>query len=192
MRRTSRLVLALAGALALCALLVATAAARPAAQTAPGDLIDPRTYEPKSKLFLVLHATGVQRYLCQPDGTWLFSDPVATLYKENGKRKPVGSHFLDFATGRPVWRFQDGSSVEAARKASVPAAPGDIPLLLLEAVATAEDGDGDKLARTTWVQRLSTSGGVAPAGACVPGAVAAVPYSSDHLFWRAKGSGSDD
>ena len=185
--RFTHLALVLAGVLVLSALLAGTAFGRPAPQTAPGDPLDPRTYAPSSKLFLVVHAEGVQKYTCQTNGAWLFTDPEAILAKTTGASKAIGSHFLDFATGRPVWELKDGSSVEAARRASAPAGTENIPSLLLEAVATSAGSDGDRLAATTWVQRLSTSGGVAPIGACTPGEQAAVPYSSDYLFWRAAG-----
>jgi hypothetical protein len=183
-RRPAGFLAACAAVLALCALLAASASAAPAPVTAPGDPLDPRTYDPESRLFLVAHATGVQKYACQADGTWLFTDPEATLFKTTGASKPIGSHFLNFATGRPVWRFQDGSSVEAARTVGVPGGAGNIPLLLLQAVVTTAGADGDRLTRTGWVQRLATSGGVAPTGACTPGDTTAVPYESDYLFWR--------
>ena len=159
------------------------ASARPTPQTAAGDLLDPRTYAPDSRLYLVLHASGVQKYTCQASGTWLFTDPEATLYKPTGAPKPVGTHFLNFATGRPVWRFKGGSSVEAARTQSAPGGAGDIAWLLLQAVATSPG----RLGQTTWIQRLNTTGGVAPAGTCTPGATIAVPYSADYLFWRNAG-----
>ena len=161
-----------------------------AASAEPGDPLDPRTYAPESKPFLTLYASGVQRYACQANGTWLFTDPVAELY-EPARSKAVGSHYLNFATGRPVWEYKDGSTVEAARRASAPAGPGNIAALLLEAVTTTAGDDGDRFAKTTWVQRLNTSGGVAPAGACAPGAVIAVPYTTDYVFWTAKGGGED-
>ena len=82
--------------------------------------------------------------------------------------------------------------VEAARKASAPAGAGNIPALLLEAVATTAGAEGDRLAKTTWVQRLNTSGGVAPAGTCAPGATVAVPYTTDYVFWKAKGGQDAD
>jgi hypothetical protein len=150
----------------------------------PGDALDPRTYDPDSTLFLVAHATGVQKYMCQPNGTWLFTDPEATLAKTTGAPRQIGTHFLNFATGRPVWQLEDGSSVEAARTASAAAGPGNIASLLLQAVDTAAGPDGEKLAGTTWVQRLNTSGGVAPAGTCTPGDTTAVPYTTDYFFWR--------
>jgi hypothetical protein len=160
-------------------------AAAASAQTAPGDSLDPRTYAPDSRIFLTAHATGVQKYTCQANGTWLFTDPEATLYKTNGTAKPIGTHFLNFATGRPVWQLDDGSSVEAARKVAEPGGAGNIPWLLLQAAVTTSGPDGDRLTGTTWVQRLNTSGGVAPSGACAPGDHAAVSYTADYSFWRA-------
>jgi Protein of unknown function (DUF3455) len=169
------LVLALAGLVATSA-----AAAKPEPQTAPGDALDPRTYAPESTPFLAVYAIGVQKYSCQPSGAWLFTDPEATLYDAKHE-KPVGTHFLNFATGRPVWQFKDGSSVEAARKVSASGGAGNIAWLLLEGVATS----GDRLGSSTWVQRLNTSGGVAPSGTCTPGDTIAVPYTTDYVFWRA-------
>jgi hypothetical protein len=171
-------------ALVLALLAVASAAAAPAPQTSPGDPLDPRTYEPDSKLAFDVYAVGVQKYACQPNGTWLFTDPEAVLYDSKQEGKPVGTHFLNFATGRPVWQFKDDSSVEAARKASVSGGAGNIAWLLLQAVDTASGAGGDRLTSTTWVQRLNTSGGVAPSGACTPGDTIAVPYTTDYFFWK--------
>jgi hypothetical protein len=188
--RTNRLILACMGVLAaLCVQVAASAQAAPilGLQTQPGDVLDPRTYAPESRPFLTVSASGVQKYACQANGTWLFTDPVANLYVE----KAIGTHYLNFATGRPVWKLKDGSSVEAARKASAPAGAGNIAALLLEAKVTTTGSDGDRLAKTTWVQRLNTSGGVAPDSACTPGATLAVPYSTDYVFWAAKGTSDD-
>jgi Protein of unknown function (DUF3455) len=121
---------------------------------------------------------------------WLFTDPEATLYKTTGVSRPIGTHFLNFATGRPVWQLKDDSSVEAARTVTVSGGTGNIAWLLLQAVVTTAGSDGDRLTSTTWVQRLNTSGGVAPAETCVPGDRIAVPYSADYFFWRA--AGGDD
>jgi Protein of unknown function (DUF3455) len=182
----TRFILACTLVLAL-GVAVSAAGAAPASQTAPGDALDPRTYEPESKLFLVAYAVGVQKYTCQPNGTWLFTDPVATLYDAKIDGKPVGTHFLNFGTGRPVWQLKDGSSVEAARHATVSGGAGNIAWLLLKGVATSSGVDGDRFAGTIWVQRLNTSGGVAPAGACTPGATIAMPYTTDYFFWKGTG-----
>jgi hypothetical protein len=187
-KRRLRFLAAAVGLLAMSGVLVAAALAKPA-PTSPGDPLDPRTYEPKSKVLLELHATGVQKYTCQANGTWLFTDPEATLYKANGAPKAEATHFLNFATGRPVWRYKDGSTVEAARKASASAGTANIAWLLLEAVVNSEDG---KFAQAAWVQRLNTSGGVAPPVPCAPGAHQAVPYTADYVFWKAHGIADDD
>ena len=179
--RLARVLIASAALLALSSVAAAVAIAGPAPQTAPGDPIDPRTYAPNSKLFLVTHAVGVQKYTCQPNGTWLFTDPEAVLYAPSGN--PIGTHFLNFATGRPVWQAKDGSMIEAARKASASGGAGNIAWLLLEGV-TAPGPDGGRLTDATWVQRLNTSGGTAPAGTCTPGDTTAVPYTTDYHFWK--------
>lgn len=179
-RRLARVAVACATVLAATAAIVATASAAPAPQTAEGDLLDPRTYSPDSRLYLVLHATGVQKYTCQANGTWLFTDPEAELFKTTGAPNQLGTHFLNFATGRPVWQLKGGTSVEAARTQSASGGAGNIALLLLQAVDTSPG----RLGHTTWIQRLNTTGGVAPAGTCTPGATAAVPYTADYFFWR--------
>jgi Protein of unknown function (DUF3455) len=65
-----------------------------------------------------------------------------------------------------------------------------IPWLLLSAASTTVGEDGDRLAKTTYIQRLETSGGVAPAPAsCTAthaGAIAEIPYSADYYFWQRK------
>src|SRR5215208_226560 len=104
---TTRLIAACALVLALLA--VASAAAAPTPQTAPGEQLDPRTYDPESKPSLAVYGVGVQKYACQPNGTWLFTDPEAVLYDSKQAGKQVGTHFLNFDTGRPVWQFKDGS-----------------------------------------------------------------------------------
>jgi hypothetical protein len=112
---------------------------------------------------------------------------VATLYKTTGTSKPIGTHFRNPVTLRPVWQLKDGSSVEATAIVTVAAGAGNIPWLLLRAVAWTAGADGDRLTSTTYIQRLNTSGGVAPAVPCAPGATSAVPYTADYFFWRAQG-----
>jgi hypothetical protein len=50
--------------------------------------------------------------------------------------------------------------------------------------------DGDQLVHTSFIQRLATSGGIAPPAtqctAAVTGTRAEVPYTADHYFWRAE------
>ena len=69
-------------------------------------------------------------------------------------------------------------------------APGAIPWLLLQVVG-AQDGPtgGDKLSETTFIQRLNTSGGIAPSTGCAMatdvGKRAFVPYTADYFFYKA-------
>jgi hypothetical protein len=179
-RGRSRFAIALVSVVALVGLVAAIAVAGTAPQTSPGDPLDPRTYDPGSRQFLALDAIGVQKYACQANGTWLFTDPVATLSNTGGAKV---MHFLNFATGRPVWQAKDGSSVEAARLASASGGAGNIAQLLLRQADTNVGSDGDRLAATEFVQRLNTSGGVAPAGVCTPGDRVAVPYTATYTFW---------
>jgi Protein of unknown function (DUF3455) len=58
-------------------------------------------------------------------------------------------------------------------------------------VVGAQDGPtgGDKLSETTFIQRLNTSGGVAPSTGCTQstdvGQMALVPYTADYFFYKA-------
>jgi hypothetical protein len=67
---------------------------------------------------------------------------------------------------------------------------GAIPWLLLEA-AGAQLGPtgGGLLTRTTFIQRLNTTGGLAPSTGCSQstdvGAVALVPYTADYFLYKA-------
>lgn len=78
----------------------------------------------------------------------------------------------------------DGSTVGAA---AVPGAsnprPNAVPELLLKANLNSGDGIFGKV---TYVQRLDTRGGLAPAGTCASGTQTAVRYSADYAFWAAK------
>jgi hypothetical protein len=121
--------------------------------------------------------TGVQIYTCTA-GAWVLKAPEANLTDRHGRFQ--GNHFLG-----PTWQWNDGSKIKAARTAGVNAPdPADVPWLLLG--VTGEDGDGT-LADVTQVQRVHTSGGVAPAGACTEAAEVRVPYSADYLFYAPTG-----
>jgi hypothetical protein len=66
-----------------------------------------------------------------------------------------------------------------------------VPWLLLKGVShAAEEG---RFSDVTWVQRLSTVGGIAPADTCDAthnlGAVVQVPYSADYFFYETKTQG---
>jgi hypothetical protein len=66
--------------------------------------------------------------------------------------------------------------------------PTAIPWLRLSASGTAGP-DGDRLAGTTYIQRINTTGGlIPPPDTCNPGTVGntnEVPYTADYYFWKA-------
>jgi hypothetical protein len=193
------------GAIALAGTQSAHADAKPAPPPMPAHLEVPAG----NKLFLVGHATGTQQYMCLFNGAtyaWSFFGPQATLFKGDGSRKQIITHYLssnpiEGGTARATWQhMNDGSFAWAAPITSttdpVYVAPGAIPWLLLE-VKGAQDGPtgGDKLTKTTFIQRLSTAGGVAPASGCSEqadiGKKALVPYTTDYFFYKAAGDKTD-
>ncbi|EOD66099.1 DUF3455 domain-containing protein [Amycolatopsis vancoresmycina] len=159
-------------ALAAGALLVggaATASATPAGPTVPDAIKVPAGNHPVA----TYPAEGVQIYGCT-NGAWALIQPAAVLSRHG---KPVALH-----SKGPVWTsIVDGSTVGATAAATSPRANA-IPEVLLK--ATLNTGDGI-FGKVTYVQRLNTRGGVAPAGACTDGAQTAVRYSADYAFWVA-------
>ena len=152
------------------------------ADTAHATNVPPVIQPPAGhKAFDFQHAVGVQIYAC--NGTaWSFVAPRANLYNDQGKLKMI--HFAG-----PTWQHKDGSSVVGLLVAPSPVA-GTIPWLLLSAKSTAAGPFGDKLAKTTYIQRINTTGGVIPAPetchASTAGTQAEVPYTADYVFWKAK------
>ena len=174
------------GLIAATAVLVPAhvAQARPAEPAVPSDLAVPEG----NKLFRVGHAVGVQIYSCNatPSGpTWAFVAPRADVYDDNGRL--IMTHFAG-----PSWQARDGSIVVGRKEAGVKVDPTAIDWLKLSVASTSAGIDGDLLVHTTFIQRLATSGGVAPpAEQCNTGTTgirAEVSYTADYYFWR---SGSE-
>ncbi len=137
-------------------------------------------------LLLEVQAVGVQIYECkagQADSArfeWVFKAPEADLFDSAGKK--VGRHYAG-----PTWESNDGSKVvgEVKAKDNGPD-PGAIPWLLLTARSTSGSGI---FGAVTSVQRLSTSGGRAPAEGCDKGQAgkeARVSYKAKYTFYGAK------
>lgn len=151
--------------------------------------------------FLVARAYGTQNYIClQTSGgfVWTFLGPQATLFDSAGQQ--IATHFLspnpaEGGTPRATWQHSaDTSAVWAAAIASSTdatfVADGAIPWLLLRTVGTQfGPTSGDTLSVTTYIQRVNTQGGVAPATGCKSvkdtGSKALVPYSTDYVFYKA-------
>jgi FtsP/CotA-like multicopper oxidase with cupredoxin domain len=165
-----RLVIAaLAAAFALTG--VAHAGVQP--PTVPGDVAVPAG----NKAFLVGHAVGVQIYTCGASG-WA-NAPRADLYDDRGKL--IITHFAG-----PSWRAKDGSTVTGAVESRVTVDPTAIPWLRLKATPTVPG----RLGKTTYIQRIATTGGLSPAvadcNAQTTGTVKEIPYTADYVFWKAE------
>jgi Protein of unknown function (DUF3455) len=178
--------LLLAGIVAAAAVLSLTQVA----QAGPPPPVVPSKIEVPdgNKVFLIGHAIGVQIYSCNATSSgfvWGFVAPRANLYDDHGKL--IITHFAG-----PTWQAMDGSRVVGRLVDSVTVDATAIPWLLLSAASTAAGPDGDRLVATTYIQRIATTGGLAPpartCNAATVGAVAEVPYTADYYFWKKMGA----
>jgi Protein of unknown function (DUF3455) len=166
----------------------------------PGDLVVPEGNE----VFLIGHAIGTQNYVCLPSTTsstgfaYSLFTPQATLFDRHGRQ--LTTHFFSpnpFENGTVRATWQDSHDTSAfwgvAIKTSTDAnfvAPGAIAWVLLAQPGpnTEPTGHG-RLIGTTYVQRVNTTGGVAPGTGCAVatdvGRRAFVPYTADYVFYRA-------
>jgi len=163
--------------------------------------------EAGNEAFLVGHAIGTQNYVCKPSGAgvkFVLFTPEATLARDNGRQ--IITHYFSpnpdepntdatvVADGaiRATWQARDTSTVWAKVHDVDGALIVDehsIAWLLLDVVG-AEDGPtgGRTLSDTTFIQRVNTTGGLAPAVGCTStadlGNTAFVPYTADYFFYK--------
>ncbi len=200
--------LATAGLLALALGSSAALAQSPAANAFAPPPVPPDLQVPAGNtLFLKGVAQGTQNYICLPTPSgfaWTFFSPQATLFltlKLGGMeiRQQIVTHFLspnpaENGTPRATWQSSLDTSAVWARAIKISTDPafvatGAIPWLLLEELGLRPGpARGDLLSHTSYIQRLNTSGGVAPAAGCSQGAdvgaTALVPYTADYFFYR--------
>ena len=113
------------------------------------------------------------------DHEWVFAGPTAVLYDSD--RKAVGKYY-----GGPTWESSDGSKVTGKQLAISPGASGSIPLQLVQANPATGMG---AMNGVTYIQRVNTQGGVAPAAACGAANVGTkqmVKYQADYVFYKAR------
>jgi len=149
-------------------------------------------------LFLIGHGVGTQNYVCLPSGAgFAFSlfTPEATLFTDDAAQ--LTTHFFspdrdprDLGAIRVTWEHsRDTSTIWGAVTGQVQVRQDSINWLRVE-IKGALPGPtgGAKLTPTTFVQRINTVGGLAPAADCVGatdvGKRAFVPYTADYLFFR--------
>lgn len=175
------------------------------------------TPEAGNTAFLVGHALGTQGYVCLPTSTgasWTVNParPEATLFTTLfGRDIQIITHFLSPDTspnkfapdpipfGSATWQSSlDSSKVWAQvlhantiAAGTHPSCPnkGAIACLLLQSIGSQEGPTGGKaLSQVTFVQRLNTKGGSAPADGCLVagdvGKQTLVPYSADYYFYH--------
>ena len=121
---------------------------------------------------------GTQNYTCvTADGaaTGAYTGPSIPEARLQG----TGGRVHHFAG--PSWQStRDGSLVTATKVASS-ARDSAVPELLLKVATHAGKG---VLSQADYINRLLTSGGVAPTGTCKAGNTAKVPYGAIYVFWN--------
>jgi hypothetical protein len=156
--------------------------------------------DPPNDVVFVGHAIGTQNYVCLPSGStfaWSLFTPEATLFNDKGKQ--LTTHFFSINPFEPVniiratWEDSRDTSTVWGKviKSSSDAPfvnPGAIAWLKVQ-VSGAQDGPtGDRLSETTFIQRLNTVGGLAPATGCAVatdvGSRAFMPYTADYFFYE--------
>jgi hypothetical protein len=158
-------------AIALAVMTSTTFATDNRAPETPSALSDPLVGQ---KVHFHGNAVGVQIY--RWTGTaWAFVAPEAVLFDNDGN--VVAIHYAG-----PTWESSSGSFVVGARVAGVTVDATAIPWLLLAAV---NSGGPGVLDGTTFIQRVNTVGGLAPATPGVNvGDVARVYYEAEYFFYR--------
>jgi len=208
---------AIAWSAALAAAITASAAPPAHAQrVTPPPVPDNLKVKEGNTAFLEGHAFGTQNYVCLPSGSgvaFALFTPEATLFRDNDKQ--IITHFFSPNPSEPntnpavvtpemiraTWQHSRDSSTVWAKldqPSTDPAfvAPGAVAWLLLSR-AGVQDGPtgGNILSATTFIQRVNTSGGLAPSSGCTSpadiGKEAFVPYTADYIFYRAD-DGADD
>jgi hypothetical protein len=171
-------VLFAAAALALPSTAAARAATDNRAPDLPSPLCDGLQAPAGNKVAFHVYAQGVQVYRWN-GASWDLVAPVATLSADPNHASEVGIHYAG-----PTWESKSGSKVAAKRLLPCTPDASAIPWLLLQATSTSGPG---VFSSVTYVQRVNTTGGLAPAtpGTAV-GMTAEVPYTAEYYFYRAE------
>jgi len=197
-----------------CAAIVGLLLGQPVRAAHDEDVRPPRVpallqVEDGNVVFFVGHGVGTQNYVCAPSATsitgFAFSlfTPQATLLDRDGDQ--LTTHFFspnrdprvgppEAGTIRATWEdsrdtsmvwgsiAQQSSDAEFVRPDSI------AWLLVKKAGAAPGPNGGDRLTKTTFIQRVNTVGGLAPASGCSTfgdaGRKAFVPYAADYFFYR--------
>jgi Protein of unknown function (DUF3455) len=138
-----------------------------------------------NKVAMETVGVGEITYACNPKKDmagqfeWVFAGPDAKLNDRSGKQ--VGKYYGPPAT----WESMDGSKLTGAQVAVAPSGAGNISLQLVKANPAMGMGS---MSGVTYIQRVATMGGVAPAMPCDAGTAGSkqiVKYQADYIFYKA-------
>ena len=174
------------------------------------DKIDPPSVpfgldvEEGNEVFLLGRGVGTQNYVCAPCDpnnancplgvAFTLFTPQATLFNDQGEQ--LITHFsspnpVEGGTVRVTWQdSRDTSSVWAKLVKAVMVTDDSIPWVLLNVKDTGTQAGptGDRMTKTTFIQRVNTLGGLAPAVGCLSAAdlghQAFIPYRADYFFYK--------
>jgi hypothetical protein len=188
----------------ITALVFPLVAARP--QAGHDDHVTPPRVPAKlevprgNEAVLVGHAEGTQNYSCTRSVSgvaWVLFTPQATLFTDRARQ--LMTHFfspnrVEGDVVRAAWQDSRDTSTVWGRvsESSSDAAfvrPGAIPWLLIEQAGVQEGPTrGDRMTKTTFIQRVNTVGGAAPSTGCAlptdVGKQAFVAYTADYFFYE--------
>jgi hypothetical protein len=156
-------------------------AARAVNDTRPPDLPSPLCNDvqvPSGNIVAFhVYARGVQIY--RWDGAWVFVAPSAMLFADANYQGQVGIHYAG-----PTWESNSGSKVVGGSPIRCAPDSTAIPWLKLQTVSTIGPGI---FSSVTYIQRVNTTGGLAPTA---PGSsvheAAEPPYTAEYYFYRAQ------
>lgn len=140
-----------------------------------------------NRLVLQTFAKGVQIYQVKRSATdanafsWVNIAPLATLYTRPDFTNPVINHFAG-----PSWQFtkglEQGEKVVGAKLQGITQDATAVQWLLLKAVDSLSTPDN----KISYIQRICTAGGIAPANGADEahlGALDSIPYTASYLFY---------
>ena len=158
------------------------------ASTNCGDTIPAILQVPDGNMLAAhAYASGVQIYQVQRSITdsnvflWVFIAPSANLYAKANYTKQIGTHYVG-----PKWELTkgpySGQIVGGTKLQSVTKDATAIPWLLLQAVDSLSSVNN----KVTYIQRLCTTGGLAPTTGADEehlGQLDSIRYTASYLFY---------
>ncbi len=155
--------------------------------TCTGTIPDSLQVPEGNRLVLQTYAKGVQIYQVKRSVTdpnvflWVNIAPSATLFARPDFTNKVAIHYAG-----PTWEFTKGpykgEKVVATKLQAVTEDVTAIPWLLLRAVDSLSSANN----KVTYIQRLCTSGGLAPTTVADEehlGTLDSIPYTASYLFY---------